>query len=85
MEVIKFLAKENKILKKNYEQLRSDFESEKTVNNQILEHTCASIKEIKLSQNRMELSLENLFNPIQSNTPRNTQRIHCLLSKHTSK
>jgi hypothetical protein len=64
---IKRLEKENKVLKQNYDQLRSDFEAEKSVNNQILQHTCDSIEEIKLRQSKMELSLENLFNESQAN------------------
>ncbi len=41
-----FLAKENKVLKQNYDKLRPDFEAKKSVNNQILQHTCDSIEEI---------------------------------------
>ena len=59
--------KENKSLRTDYDKLRTEFEAEKDVNNQILHILAERLTQVETRQTQMDLSIENLFNKMNEN------------------
>jgi hypothetical protein len=59
--------KENKSLRTDYDKLRTEFEAEKDVNNQILHILAERLTQVETRQTQMDLNIENLFNKMKEN------------------
>jgi len=59
--------KENESLRTDYDKLRTEFEAEKDVNNQILHILAERLSQVETRQTQMDFSIENLFNKMNEN------------------